>query len=127
MQERYLHINSKERLQAVNYKKEVDRIPFMPTIFEHNARIINKTPSEVALQVNLLAGSHIKAYGLYGHDAVTVGIDVYNIEAEGRCRIVYKQSKKYDLFLQIKDSAQFELGRAGSSLAGLFFLSSPYK
>ncbi|NSW90699.1 MAG: uroporphyrinogen decarboxylase family protein [Firmicutes bacterium] len=58
------------------------KIPFIPTIFEHSARIINRTPSETALSEELLEEAQVQSYLLYKHDAVTVGIDVYNIEAE---------------------------------------------
>jgi uroporphyrinogen decarboxylase len=79
---RGFNMNSKQRLAAVNKGELVDRIPFLPTILEHSAKLLNKTPSEVALDGKLLVEAQIKAYKLYGHDAITVGIDVYNIEAE---------------------------------------------
>lgn len=75
-------MNPKERMKLVSQGKKADRIPFLPTVFEHGARFIGKTPSETAVDRNLLAEAHLKAYECYKHDAVTVGIDVYNIEAE---------------------------------------------
>jgi len=59
-----------------------DRIPFMPTIFEHAAFLIGKTPGAASRRVSLLSKAHIEAYRLYHPAVVTVGIDVYNIEAE---------------------------------------------
>jgi len=57
-------------------------IPFSPTILEHAAAVIGHTPSEVAQDASLLAKAHIAAYRRYQPAAVTVGIDIYNIEAE---------------------------------------------
>jgi len=57
-------------------------IPFMPTIIEHAAALIGQTPSAAARDTSLLAMAHIKAYNLYRPDTVTVGMDIYNIEAE---------------------------------------------
>jgi len=57
-------------------------IPFMPTIIEHAAALIRQTPSAAAKDASLLAKAHIEAYKLYQPDAITVGIDIYNIEAE---------------------------------------------
>lgn len=83
-------MNSRQRLAAVTKGEPPDRIPFLPTILEHSAKLLNKTPSEAALDVDSLAQAQIKAYELYGHDAITVGVDVYNIEAEALgCRIKY--------------------------------------
>ena len=66
----------------INIKSKERNIRFIPTIFEHSAKLINKTPSETAVNSELLEEAQVKAYQLYKHDAVTVGIDVYNIEAE---------------------------------------------
>ena len=88
-------MNSKQRLAAVSRgdrADRADRIPFLPTIFEHSARLIGRTPSETALDEGLLEEAQVKAYEIYSHDAVTVGIDVYNIEAEALgCKIRYHQ------------------------------------
>ena len=57
-------------------------IPFSPTILEHAAAIIGLTPSAVAQDAALLAKAHIAAYRKYQPAAITVGMDIYNIEAE---------------------------------------------
>jgi len=57
-------------------------IPFSPTILEHAAALIGLTPSEAAQDAYLLAKAHIAAYRRYQPGAVTVGMDIYNIEAE---------------------------------------------
>lgn len=72
----------KERMKIVFDNKIPDRVPFVPTIYEHAAKLINKTPSEVACSEDLLVESQLKAYEIYKHDLVVVGMDVYNIEAE---------------------------------------------
>ena len=65
---------------------------FMPTIFEHSARIINKTPSETARSRELLEEAQVQSYLLYRQDAVTVGVDVYNIEAEALgCKVKFHE------------------------------------
>lgn len=82
----------KERMGRIIRGERADRIPFMPTILEHAARVINRTPSETAKDADLLAKAHIAAYKKYGHDAVTAGIDIYNIEAEALgCGIRYHE------------------------------------
>jgi len=54
---------------------------FSPTVLEHAANLIGKTPSEVAQNMELLVKSHVKAYKMYQH-IITVGMDIYNVEAE---------------------------------------------
>lgn len=83
-------MNTRKEIDLNPSADKVNRMPFMPTILEHSASIIGKTPSEAARSSFLMAESHIKAYLKYGHDAVTVGIDVYNIEAEALgCEVEY--------------------------------------
>lgn len=85
-------MNSLQRLTAVSRGKRADRIPFLPTILEHSARLIGKTPSEVAVNAKMLEEALIEAYNFYGHDSLTVGIDVYNIEAEALgCKIRFHE------------------------------------
>ncbi len=79
-------------MAAVARGEKADRIPFMPTVFEHSAALIGKTPSETATDRKLLEEAQVRAYETYGHDVVTVGIDVYNIEAEALgCCIRYHE------------------------------------
>jgi len=53
-----------------------------PAIYEHKAALINKSPVEVANSAELLAESVLTEYEIYQADYITVGLDVYNIEAE---------------------------------------------
>ena len=49
---------------------------------QHGAAVLGRTPSEVARDAGLMAEAAVASYRTYGHDLVTVGIDIYNIEAE---------------------------------------------
>jgi len=65
---------------------------FSPSVYEHAARVIGKTPWEVSRNVNLLAQGNIEAFRLYNHTPVVVGIDIYNLEAEAYGATVEKPS-----------------------------------
>jgi len=55
---------------------------FSPSVYEHAARLIDKSPWEVSRNGELLFQSHARAFRLYHHSPVIVGIDIYNLEAE---------------------------------------------
>jgi len=79
-----------ERLNAMLAGQAPDRWPFVPSIYEHGAALLGVTPSEAARDPRLMADAAITAYQTYGHDLVTVGIDIYNIEAEALgCTVRY--------------------------------------
>jgi len=59
-----------------------DRWPFVPSIYEHGAALLGRTPTEVSRDAALVAEAAVRAYETYQHDIVTVGIDIYNVEAE---------------------------------------------
>lgn len=61
---------------------------FCPSIYEHAARVIDKSPWEVSRDVKLLSQAHIEAYRLYQHRPIVVGIDIYNLEAEAYGAVV---------------------------------------
>ncbi len=83
-------MNPLERMRATAAGQAVDRVPFVPTIYEHAAFLIGKTPTDIARDAGLLAESQAAAYETYGHDLVVVGADIYNIEAEALgCRVQY--------------------------------------
>ena len=71
-------ITAKELFEIIKSDKKPPRIPFVPTLFEHAARVINKTPSEVAQNEDLLVKSQLACYEKYKHDLVSVGVDIYN-------------------------------------------------
>lgn len=55
---------------------------FSPSVYEHAARVINRSPWDVSRDPKLLAEGNIEAFRLYHHRPVVVGIDIYNLEAE---------------------------------------------
>ncbi len=65
-------------------------IPFSPSVYEHAARVIDRSPWDVSRDCDLLARGHIKAFSLYEHRPVVVGIDIYNLEAEAYGATVQK-------------------------------------
>jgi len=63
-------------------------VQFCPSVYEHAARVIGKSPWEVSRDAELLSRAHIEAYRLYQHRPVVVGIDIYNLEAEAYGAVV---------------------------------------
>jgi len=63
-------------------------VQFCPSVYEHAARVIAKTPWEVSRDAGLLSKAHIEAYRLYRHRPIVVGIDIYNLEAEAYGAVV---------------------------------------
>jgi len=57
-------------------------IPFAPSVYEHAARMIDRSPWDVSRDGDLLSKGHCEAFRLYNHNPVVVGIDIYNLEAE---------------------------------------------
>lgn len=65
---------------------------FSPSVYEHAAQLINKTPWEVSRSPELLFEAHAAAFERYHHAPVTVGIDIYNPEAEAYGAVVEEPS-----------------------------------
>ncbi len=55
---------------------------FSPSVYEHAAFLIGRTPWEVSRDAELMYEGHAEAYRRYRHRPVVVGIDIYNLEAE---------------------------------------------
>jgi uroporphyrinogen decarboxylase len=55
---------------------------FSPAVYEHAASLIDKSPWQASLDGELLFQGHKKAFELYYHSPVVVGIDIYNLEPE---------------------------------------------
>lgn len=55
---------------------------FAPSVYEHAAGLIGRSPWEVSRDAELMFRAHAEAYRRYGHSPVVVGIDIYNLEAE---------------------------------------------
>lgn len=75
-------MTGKERMEKALRGQQSDRIPFVPSIYEHGAAVLGKSPGETSRDAALMAQAALGSYRRYGHDLVTVGIDIYNIEAE---------------------------------------------
>jgi uroporphyrinogen decarboxylase len=61
---------------------------FAPIVYEHAARFVGKSPWEVSRSSELLFQAHSEAFRFYRHSPVVVGIDIYNLEAEGYGAVV---------------------------------------
>ena len=64
------------------------KIPFTPAVYEHAAKLIQRSPWDVSRDPDLLFEAHRQAYLLYHHAVVAVGIDIYNLETEAYGAIV---------------------------------------
>ncbi|MCK7483425.1 MAG: hypothetical protein M0C28_45105 [Candidatus Moduliflexus flocculans] len=72
----------RERVERAWALEAVDKVPFVPAVYEHKARLIGRTPSQVCRSLDLLLEALEREDAIYGPDALTVGLDVYNVEAE---------------------------------------------
>ncbi len=59
-----------------------DRLRWEPAIYEHKAALIGRSPAEVAVSADLLLEALEAEHATYRADFMTVGLDVYNVEAE---------------------------------------------
>ena len=67
-----------------------DQVPFLPAIYEHKAWFVGETPSRVARDARLLTTAMLAEYERVQADALILGIDVYNVEAEALgCSVTY--------------------------------------
>lgn len=64
------------------------KILFSPSVYEHAAFLIGRTPWEVSRDAALLFAAHRTAYEEYHHAPIVVGIDIYNLEAEAYGAVV---------------------------------------
>jgi len=55
---------------------------FSPSVYEHAAFLIGRSPWDVSRDPELLFAGHAEAYRRYRHAPIVVGIDIYNLEAE---------------------------------------------
>jgi len=75
-------LNSIDLMKLTQRAKKACRTPFVPSIYEHGAAVLGKSPGEVSRDSVLTAQAAIESHRRYDHDLVTVGIDIYNVEAE---------------------------------------------
>lgn len=63
---------------------------FLPAIYEHKAWFVRSTPSAISRDAGLLSRALLAEFEAIGPDALTVGVDVYNLEAEAvGCRVTF--------------------------------------
>jgi uroporphyrinogen decarboxylase len=83
-------MTGRERFESILRGMAPDRIPFVPSVYEHGAALICKPPSLVCRDTALMARAALAAYNTYKLDLVTVGIDCYNVEPEAwGCELSY--------------------------------------
>lgn len=75
-------MTKRERVERAAACEPVDRVPFVPAVYEHKARLIGRSPSDVCRSPDLLLMALEKELEVYDADVLTVGIDVYDVEAE---------------------------------------------
>jgi len=83
-------MTKRERVEKVYALEVPDRVPFVPAIYEHKARLVERSPSEVCRSLDLLTHSLERELEVYDPDMLVVGVDVYNVEAEAAgCEVRY--------------------------------------
>jgi len=86
-------MNPKEQVRLALKGRKTDRPLFCPAIYEHKAKLLGKSPSEVSQDPKLLAQAVLAEYETYRPDMLTVGIDIYNVEAEALgCNVLFPEA-----------------------------------
>lgn len=84
------NLTGKEIITLLNHNVIPPRIPFAPVIYEHAASLTGVNTSDLARDEDLIVKGQLAAYEHYRHDLVSVGVDIYNIEAEALgCKVSY--------------------------------------
>jgi uroporphyrinogen decarboxylase len=83
-------MTKRERVELTYEFAVPDRPPFVPAVYEHKAALVGRSPSEVCRDGDLIHEAVLRELEIYDPDVVTVGVDVYNVEAEALgCRVRY--------------------------------------
>lgn len=86
-------ISPRQRIENLLAGRPVDRVPFCPAIYEHKAALIGTTPSDMSRDVDLFERALVREVEIYRPDLLTVGCDVYNIEAEALgCEVRFSET-----------------------------------
>jgi uroporphyrinogen decarboxylase len=102
--------------QALNCETP-DRVPFFPAIYEHKAWFVGETPSKVCRDSRLFTSALLAEYERVEPDALTVGIDVYNVEAEAiGCKVIYHEGGDTSVPAMMPGSAVFQGSEEVASL-----------
>lgn len=83
-------MTKRERVERTYAFEPADRVPFVPAVYEHKARLVGRSPSEVCRDIDLLSEAMEMELEVYDPDMLVAGLDVYNVEAEAAgCEIRY--------------------------------------
>lgn len=105
-------MNSKDIFNMMTEGKKPPVIPFIPTIFEHSAKVIGKTPAEIAVDEDLLVESQLASYELYKHDLISIGVDIYNVEYEAiGARVIFPDNEELPSISEILVSGREDIGK----------------
>lgn len=82
---------SRSEVEAVLRCQTPRPVPlFLPAIYEHKAAFIGSTPSAISRDATLLTRALLAEFEALQPDALTVGVDVYNLEAEAcGCQVTF--------------------------------------
>lgn len=58
------------------------QLPFAPAVYEYKAALIGRTVGELCGSAELLSAALLREYELFRPERLTVGVDIYNLEAE---------------------------------------------
>ena len=82
----------RQRIENLLAGLPVDRVPFCPAVYEHKAALVGTTPSRLSRDADLFERALVREVEIYHPDLLTVGCDVYNVEAEALgCEIKFSE------------------------------------
>jgi uroporphyrinogen-III decarboxylase len=79
---------------------------FSPSVYEHAAGLIGKTPWEVSRDRELMVKAHQAAYESYHYTPITVGVDIYNVESAATPPLLSPKQFETILLPVLKDMLQ---------------------
>jgi len=83
----------RQRIENLLAGRPSDRIPFCPAVYEHKAALVGTTPSRMSRDAGLFERAILREAEVYRPDMLTVGCDVYNVEAEAAgCKVRFYDS-----------------------------------
>jgi uroporphyrinogen decarboxylase len=105
-------MTSKEILKAKLDGESTERNLFCPAIYEHKAKLIGKSVFDVANDAGLLREAVLAEYEIYRPDMLTVGIDIYNVEAQALgAEVVFPEAR--DAVPSIKEKKLTDISNVG--------------
>jgi uroporphyrinogen decarboxylase len=84
---------------------------FLPAIYEHKAWFIGSTPTAISRDADLLTRALLAEFEAIGPDALAVGVDVYNLEAEAvGCEVTFYEGSDTSIPGITPGNHTFEVG-----------------